>query len=151
MVWGNVWLLNFRPLLLQDPCAIVDEFGSAIGMITMEDILEEVVGEIDVGYDFDEYSPRKRHRLEEVSPGVYLMDSRVPISEANEVLGLSLSDREAHTVGGLVTARLRRIPVQGDNIEEAGFRITVDEASDRAVVRLRVESVIVALSGQHPR
>ena len=130
---------------------VVDEFGSAIGMITMEDILEEVVGEIDVGYDFDEYSPRKRHQLEEVSPGVYLMDSRVPISVANEVLGLSLSDREAHTVGGLVTARLRRIPVQGDNIEEGGFRITVDEASDRAVVRLRVESVIVALSGQHPR
>ena len=89
--------------------------------------------------------------MEEVSPGVYLMDSRVPISEANEVLGLSLSDREAHTVGGLVTARLRRIPVQGDNIEEAGFRITVDEASDRAVVRLRVESVMVALFGQHPR
>ena len=50
-----------------------------------------------------------------------------------------------------MTARLRGIPVQGDNIEEAGFRITVDEASDRAVVRLRVESVIVALSSQHPR
>ena len=75
-----------------------------------------------VGYDFDEYSPRKRHQLEEISPGVYLMDSRVPVSEANEVLGLS--DREVHTVGGLVRASLRRIPVQGDNIEEAGFRIT---------------------------
>ena len=104
-----------------------------------------------VGYDFDEYSPRKRHQLEEISPGVCLMDSRVPVSEANEVLGLGLSDREVHTVGGLVTARLRRIPVQGDNLEEAGFRITVDEASDRAVVRLRVESVVVAFSGQHPR
>ena len=75
-----------------------------------------------MGYDFDEYSPRKRHQLEEISPGVYLMDSRVPVSEANEVLGLS--DREVHTVGGLMTASLRRIPVQGDNIEEAGFRIT---------------------------
>ncbi len=102
-----------------------------------------------MGYDFDEYSPRKRHQLEEISPGVYLMDSRVPVSEANEVLGLS--DREVHTDGGLVRASLRRLPVQGDNIEEAGFRITVDEASDRAVVRLRVESVIVALSGQRSR
>ena len=63
-----------------------------------------------MGYDFDEYSLRKRHQLEEISPGVYLMDSRVPVSEANEVLGLS----------------------------------------DRAVVRLRVESVVVALSGRHP-
>ena len=51
-----------------------------------------------VGHDFDEYSPRKRHQLEEISPGVYLMDSRVPVSEANEALGLS--DREVHTVGG---------------------------------------------------
>ena len=75
-----------------------------------------------MGYDPDECSPRKRHQLEEISPGVYLMDSRVPVSEANEVLGLS--DREVHTVGGLMTASLRRIPVQGDNIEEAGFRIT---------------------------
>ena len=75
-----------------------------------------------MGHDFDEHSPRKRHQLEEISPGVYLMDSRVPVSEANEVLGLS--DGEVHTVGGLMTASLRRIPVQGDNIEEAGFRIT---------------------------
>ena len=75
-----------------------------------------------MSYDVDEYSPRKRHELEEISPGVYLMDSRVPVSEANEVLGLS--DREVHTVGGLMTASLRRIPVKGDNIEEAGFRIT---------------------------
>jgi len=76
-----------------------------------------------VGHDFDECSPRKRHQLEEISSGVYLMDSRVPVSEANEVLGLS--DREVHTVGGLMTVSLRRIPVQGDNIEEAGFRITL--------------------------
>ena len=76
-----------------------------------------------MGHDFDEYSPRKRDQLEEISPGVYLMGSGVPVSEANEVLGLS--DREVHTVGGLMTASLRRIPVQGDNIEEAGFRITL--------------------------
>ncbi len=118
---------------------VVDEFGSAIGMITMEDIIEEVVGEIDVGYDFDEYAPKKRHQLEEVEDDVYVMDSRVSISEANEVLGVHFSDREAHTVGGLVTARLRRIPQVGDSIEEAGFRIAVEEATERAVVRLRVE------------
>jgi CBS domain containing-hemolysin-like protein len=118
---------------------VVDEFGSATGMITMEDIIEEVVGEIDVGYDFDEYTPKKRHQLEEVESDVYVMDARVPISEANEVLGVSFSDREAHTVGGLVTARLRRIPRVSDSIEEAGFRITVEEATERSAISLRVE------------
>ena len=118
---------------------VVDEFGSAIGMITMEDIIEEVVGEIDVGYDFDEYSPKKRHQLEEVEPDVYVMDARIPISEAVEVLGVHLSDRDAHTVGGLVTARLRRIPKVGDSIEEGGFLFVIEEANDRAPLLLRVK------------
>jgi len=117
---------------------VVDEFGSAIGMITMEDIIEEVVGEIDVGYDFDEYSPKKRHQLEEVEPDVYVMDARIPISEAAEVLGVHLSDQDAHTVGGLVTAQLRRIPKVGDHIEEAGFLFVVEDANDRAPLRIRV-------------
>ena len=119
---------------------VVDEFGSAIGMITMEDIIEEVVGEIDVGYDFDEYSPKKRHQLEEVEPDVYVMDARIPISEAVEVLGVHLSDRDAHTVGGLVTARLRRIPKVGDSIEEGGFLFVIEEANDRAPLLLRVSA-----------
>ena len=121
---------------------VVDEFGSATGMITMEDIIEEVVGEIDVGYDFDEYSPKKRHQLEEIEPDVYMMDARVPISEAAEVLGVHLSDRDAHTVGGLVTARLRRIPKVGDSIEEGGFLFVIEEASDRAPLLLRVSALL---------
>ncbi len=120
---------------------VVDEFGSAIGMITMEDIIEEVVGEIDVGYDFDEYSPKKRHQLEEVEPDVYVMDARIPISEAVEVLGVHLSDRDAHTVGGLVTARLRRIPKVGDSIEEGGFLFVIEEANDRAPLLLRISAL----------
>jgi len=117
---------------------VVDEFGSAIGMITMEDIIEEVVGEIDVGYDFDEYSPKKRHQLEEIEPDIYVMDARIPISEAAEVLGVHLSDRDAHTVGGLVTAQLRRIPKVGDRIEEAGFLFVVEDANDRTPLLIRV-------------
>ena len=120
---------------------VVDEFGSATGMITMEDIIEEVVGEIDVGYDFDEYTPKKRHQLEEIDTDVYVMDARVPISEAGEVLGVHLSDREAHTIGGLVTARLRHIPKVGDSVEEAGFLFRVEEASDRAALTIRAEPI----------
>jgi putative hemolysin len=118
---------------------VVNEFGSAIGMITMEDILEEVVGEIDVGYDFEEYLPRRKRIFEMLDEETYLMDARLPISEANEVLGTSLPAVESHTLGGLVMARLRHIPSEGEFIVEAGFRFTVVEATNRAVVKLRVE------------
>ena len=120
---------------------VVNEFGSAIGMITMEDILEEVVGEIDVGYDFEEYLPRRKRIFEMLDEETYLMDARLPISEVNEVLGASLPAVESHTIGGLMMARLRHIPAEGESIEEAGFRFTVTEATERAVVKLRVDPV----------
>jgi len=118
---------------------VVDEFGSAVGMITMEDILEEVVGEIDVGYDFEEYLPRKKRIFEMLDEETYLMDARLPISEVNELLGTSLPAVESHTIGGLMMARLRHIPDEGESIVEAGFKFTVTEATERAVVKLRVE------------
>jgi len=126
----------------QDHMAIVvDEFGSAVGMITMEDILEEVVGEIDVGYDFEEYLPRRKRIFEIVEEGIYLMDSRLPISEANEALGVELPSKESHTIGGLVMARLRHIPEEGEYIIESGYRFTVQEATERTIVKVRVEPV----------
>ncbi|MGI9451070.1 MAG: transporter associated domain-containing protein, partial [Geminicoccaceae bacterium] len=118
---------------------VVNEFGSAIGMITMEDIVEEVLGEIDVGYDFDEYQPKRRDKFEWIGDDICLMDARMSISEANEVLGLHLPAREFHTLGGLVMARLRRVPRIGDYIVESSYRLTVAEATERAVNVLRVE------------
>ncbi len=118
---------------------VVDEFGTAIGMITMEDIVEEVVGEIDVGYDFEEYLPKRKRVYERLAEEVYLMDSRLPISEANEILRTLLPTTEFHTVGGLVLARLRHIPKDGEFIVEDGYRFTVVEASERSIIKLRVE------------
>ena len=118
---------------------VVDEFGSAVGMITMEDILEEVVGEIDVGYDFEEYLPRRKRAYEMLDDETYLMDARMPISEAADTLQVHLQGGDAHTIGGLVMSRLRHIPVEGESIIEQGFRFTVDQANDRGIIKLRVE------------
>jgi len=118
---------------------VVDEYGSAIGMISMEDIVEEVVGEIDVGYDFEEYLPKRRRVYERLAEDVYLMDSLLSISEANEVLSISLPPNEFHTIGGMLLARLRHIPKVGEFVVESGYRFTVAEASERSILKLRVE------------
>nr|VFK55213.1 MAG: Hemolysin, contains CBS domains [Candidatus Kentron sp. TUN]VFK57592.1 MAG: Hemolysin, contains CBS domains [Candidatus Kentron sp. TUN]VFK61521.1 MAG: Hemolysin, contains CBS domains [Candidatus Kentron sp. TUN] len=121
---------------------VVDEFGSATGIITMEDILEEVVGEIDVGYDFGEYIQNRRKRgFEMIDEDIYLMDSRLPISEVNEILCIDLPGRESHTIGGFVMVRLRHIPKEGESLVESGYRFTVSKATERSIIKLKVELV----------
>ena len=127
---------------------VVDEFGTTVGMITMEDIVEEVVGEIDVGYDFEEYLPKRKRVFEKLADEVYLMDSRVSISEANEILRTALPATEFHTVGGLVLARLRHIPQEGEHIVEEGYRFTVADANERTIVKLRVEPELPPAPGK---
>lgn len=118
---------------------VVDEYGSTIGMITMEDIMETIVGDIDVGYGYEDYQPRRIRKYENLEEGVYLMDGRLPISEVNDVLGLSLSTTEFHTLGGLATARLRHLAKEGESFVEQGCQFTVVEAGERAVKSIRVE------------
>jgi len=118
---------------------VVDEFGSAVGILTMEDVFEEVVGEIDVGYDFDEYHPKKRIYIEHVDENTHLMSGRMPISEINDILYAKFPVEEAHSIGGLIVTRLRHIPKEGDTIEEQGYKISVIEADNRSVIKVRME------------
>jgi CBS domain containing-hemolysin-like protein len=121
---------------------VVDEFGNAIGMITIEDILEEVVGSVvNVGYTFEGYLPRQKYSIEELGEDAYLMDGRVTVTDASAVLDVSLPSTEVHTLGGMVISHLRHIPECGEFVIQAGFRFTVEEVSDRAIRRLRVERV----------
>jgi CBS domain containing-hemolysin-like protein len=120
---------------------VVDEFGSAVGILTMEDVFEEVVGEIDVGYDFDEYNPRQRLYIEHESEDSHIMSGRMPISEVNDILYVHFPVEEAHTIGGLIISRLRHIPKQGDNVMEEGHRLTVLEADERSVLKVRAERI----------
>ena len=120
---------------------VVDEFGSAVGIITLEDIVEEVVGDIDVGYDFEEYLPRRKRVIEKLADGTYSVDSRSSVAEVNEVLEINLNPRVSHTIGGLIMARLGHIPRRAESVVAQGYRFTVEEATDRAIVKLRAELI----------
>ena len=117
---------------------VVDEYGSAIGLLTAEDILEEVVGDID-DVDFRLHH-QHRHHIQQIGDGVYLAEAHVTISDLNDQLNLSLPTREFVTVGGLMVNRLRRIPREDDYVDEAGLRFSVVECDERMVKKVRIES-----------
>lgn len=99
------------------------------------------MGDIDVGYEFEEYTPRKQrqYRVLDAEAERYDVDARLPISELNDLLGLSLPTTEFHTAAGLVIARLRHLPRTGDEIVESGFCFRVEELSGPTVTRIVVE------------
>ena len=135
-------LVELLPVLRdrEDQCAVVvDEYGSAIGMLTVDEILETVVGRIGVGSAFEKDPSVTRPSYEIIEEDVYLMDARLPIPEFNDVLGTQIGMSEARTIGGLITARLRHVPAVDEFVIEGGFRFTVVEATDRAARKLRVE------------
>jgi len=131
-------LLQARPIDFM--AVVVDEFGLARGILSMEDVFEEVVGEIDVGYDFEEYQPRKhRNLIKKVGPDEFLVDGRTPISQINDELHLQLPVATAHTVAGVLINELRTIPQVGASIVEQSYRFTVRGVSARAITRVHIK------------
>lgn len=120
---------------------VVDEYGSATGIITMEDIVEEVVGDIDVGYDFEEYLPRRKKVFETLDDDSYLVDSRLSVSEVNDLLDINLNTKVSYTIGGLVMNQLGHIPDYGESMTEQGYKFSVHKRTDKAIVKLKIESV----------
>ena len=120
---------------------VVDEFGSAVGIITMEDIVEEVVGDIDVGYDFEEYLPRRKRTFQTIDEDNYRLDSRISVSEVNDLLEINLNTKTARTIGGLIMEQLGHIPEQGESMVEQGYRFSVEERTERAIVHIKVERI----------
>ncbi len=116
---------------------VVDEYGGTAGIVTIEDVLEEIVGEIQDEHDTDHEDLPK---LEMLEPGLVQVDGRYHLDDLNEELGLSLpEDEEYDTVAGFVLAQLGRVPAAGESIAVDGARLTVLEATSTAIERLRIE------------
>ncbi len=112
---------------------VVDEFGGTMGLVTMEDLIEEIVGDI-----YDEHDLPEKN-FEATADGSVLIDGGTSIFEVNERLGLVLAEEDFDTIGGYVFGELGRMPVQGDRIPlMAGGSIRVEETLERRVTRVRL-------------
>ncbi len=113
---------------------VLDEYGGTAGMVTLGDILGEIVGDIADEYDREDPEPVKR-----ISPSVAELEAGVRIAEVNELLPLELPEEEDfETLGGFVLAELGHFPRRGESFEKGDVRYEVLEASDRRVLRVRV-------------
>ena len=112
---------------------VTDEFGGTDGLITIEDILEEVIGEIHDEFDKDETAIRR------VGPRAFVIDARMELEDASRVMNANIDDEDVETVGGWLMHCVGRIPAKGEVIEFDRFRATVLEGAANQVSSIRLE------------
>ncbi|MGQ0839590.1 hemolysin family protein [Actinokineospora sp.] len=115
----------------------VDEYGGTAGLLTIEDILEEIVGEITDESDTDDRPP-----VEHLDDGAVRVSSRLPVEDLGALFGLELDDEDVETVGGLLAQRLGRVPLPGAEAEITGLRFRAEGGKDNRG-RMRITSVVV--------
>lgn len=115
---------------------VVDEYGGVAGMVTIEDVLEQIVGDIEDEYDFDE----TEDNILKDADGHYRVKALTEIADVNEALGTTFSDEEFSTIGGLVVSKFGHLPKRGEQISFDRLRFTVLRADSR-----RLHSVLIEL------
>ena len=120
----------------QHIAVVVDEYGGTAGLITIEDVLEEIVGEIT-----DEYDPEEVE-VEHVKGGAIRVSSRYPVDDLDELVGFSVEDDDVDSVGGLMAKHLGKVPIPGSVVECHGLRLEAERAVGR---RNKIETVLVSV------
>jgi CBS domain containing-hemolysin-like protein len=114
---------------------VVDEYGGTAGVVTIEDILEEIVGEITDEFDTEE------RPVEELPDGSIRVSARFPVDDLEDVVGVAIEDDDVDSVGGLLAKYLGKVPIPGSSVEVKGLRLMAEEAKGR---RNRVGTVRIA-------
>ncbi|MBP7881887.1 MAG: CBS domain-containing protein [Candidatus Methylopumilus sp.] len=112
---------------------VVDEYGGVSGLITIEDILEQIVGDIE-----DEHDDEEGSDIRKLGSHVFLVSALTPLDEFNESFGTKFDEEEASTIGGIVLHAFGHMPVKGETLELEGLTFKVNKANSRRLVQLQV-------------
>lgn len=118
---------------------VVDEFGGTAGMVTIEDILEEIVGEITDEYDLEPDG------VEELADGSFRISSRYEVDDLVDLFGIPIEDEDVDSVGGLIAKHLGKVPITGSVVEVEGLRFEAESQSGR---RNRIDTVLVSRASE---
>jgi magnesium and cobalt transporter len=135
----NVLLKEFRASR-NHMAIVVDEYGGVAGLVTIEDVLEQIVGDIEDEYDFDE----TEDNIIRDKTGRFRVKAATEVADFNTVMGTRYSDEDYDTVGGLVISRFGHLPKRGEVIEFDGLKVQVLRADSRRVHTLVVERMVAA-------
>ncbi|MBI91392.1 MAG: magnesium/cobalt efflux protein [Gammaproteobacteria bacterium] len=133
----NIMLKEFRETR-QHMAIVIDEYGSVSGVVTIEDVLEQIVGEIEDEYDVDDESYIKKFDDEN-----HIVKAITPMDEFNEYFGTKFTDQKFTTVGGLVLQQIGHIPERGETINIGPFLITVLNSDSRQIKLIKVTSTLI--------
>ena len=122
---------------------VVDEYGGVAGLVSLEDLMEEIVGEIEDEFDFEV------PQMETIGPDEVIMDAAVSIDDLNEALSLDIRGEDFDTVGGFIFDRLGKIPVPGDEIREDGFLVSVLTTTGRRIRKVKISRIPESISGEN--
>jgi CBS domain containing-hemolysin-like protein len=111
---------------------VVDEYGGTAGLVTLEDLVEEIVGEIR-----DEFDAAEEAAFQELREGEFLFTGRIDVDEVNELTGGKLPKDISDTLGGFIAGRLGRVPSPGDVVDAGGLHLVVEQSSGRRILKVR--------------
>ena len=112
---------------------VLDEYGATAGLITLEDMLEEIVGEIRDEYDEDE-----EDSLTKISPNEYIVEGSMKLDDLNDQLGLNLESEDYDSIGGLVIGFLDHLPEEGEAVEHEGLRFLVEKMDKNRIEKIHI-------------
>ena len=115
---------------------VLDEYGATAGLITLEDMLEEIVGEIRDEYDEDE-----EDEVRELAPDEYLVNGSAKLDDLNERLGLKLESEDYDSIGGLVIGLLDHLPEEGESVEYENLRFVVEHVEKNRIEKIRIQPI----------